>query len=557
MQPPHYTLKYIVRPMQALSHWWRSAVIYQIYPRSYADSNGDGVGDLRGITAKLPYVRDLGVDAIWISPFFPSPMKDFGYDVSDYWNIDPLFGTLDDFDALIEAAHALGLKVIIDQVWSHTSTEHPWFIESRSNRTNPKADWFVWVDPLPDGTPPNNWRSIFGGSAWQWEPRRHQYYLHNFLVEQADINWLNDEAVAALMDVGRFWLKRGVDGFRLDAINYLLHDPALRSNRARPPEMPWPEGVSPGNPFGRQLFDYNINQPGVPEKMKAVRALMNEFPGTMTMGELVNAEDSATLAAAYVGEEGLHTCYTWGLLHPQASDKKEMARILRHVTAAFGDHPHTWALGNHDFKRLVSRWGQEGQKNDALAKMALTLTGFLNGSVCLYQGDELGLTEAEIPFEAMRDPYGITFYPEFKGRDGCRTPMPWKKDGENAGFGVGTPWLPVPTEHRAQAVDVQEKDAASVLSYARWFFAWRKQQAALLEGTMTVLDEGLPDNLIGIQRTLAGHTVTGYFNLSSLPVSLTLQGCLLRPGHADRIVEEYSSGVSVTLEGFGVVIVQS
>ncbi|MFP5304645.1 MAG: alpha-amylase family glycosyl hydrolase, partial [Gammaproteobacteria bacterium] len=295
--------------------WWRSAAIYQIYPRSFRDSNADGIGDLEGIRERLGYVAALGVDAVWICPFVRSPMRDFGYDVSDYLDVEPIFGTLTDFDALLSEAHALGLRVIIDQVWNHTSDQHRWFQESRQSRDNAKADWYVWADAAADGGPPNNWRATFGGSAWTWEPQRHQYYLHNFLSEQPDLNWYNPQVRAALLDVGRFWLDRGVDGFRLDVVNFYAHDRSLRDNPRRPPGVPRPAGAAPKDPY----FDYiNIGTVGRPEALELlaeVRALHDEYPGTFTLGEISSAEDALASAAEFVrGTRRLHTAYNASLI---------------------------------------------------------------------------------------------------------------------------------------------------------------------------------------------------------------------------------------------------
>ena len=408
--------------------WWRGAVIYQIYPRSFQDSNGDGIGDLNGITRRLGHVADLGVDAVWISPFFVSPMKDFGYDVADYTDVDPVFGALADFDALVAEAHRLGLKVIIDQVLSHTSDEHPWFKESRASRTNAKADWYVWAEPNADGTPPNNWLSIFGGSAWQWDTRRRQYYLHNYLVEQPDLNFHNMAVQDALLDTVEFWLKRGVDGFRLDTSNFYFHSKTLKSN---PPAARATREVAAVNPYDMQEHQYDKSQPENLAFLKRFRSLLDRYGATTSVGEVADGDRGLKTMATYTaGGDKLHMCYTFDFLGPTFT-----ARFFREQVEAFEtmvkDGWACWAFSNHDVIRHVSRWGA-GRDRDQLARLAIAILLSLRGSVSLYQGEELGLTEAELAFEDLVDPYGITFWPEFKGRDGCRTPMAWDATAPNA-----------------------------------------------------------------------------------------------------------------------------
>lgn len=294
--------------------WWRGAVIYQIYPRSLMDSNGDGVGDLQGIISKLDYIASLNVDAIWISPFFKSPMKDFGYDISDYRAIDPLFGTMADFDELIDKAHGLGIKVIIDQVLSHTSDQHAWFSESRQSRDNAKQDWYVWADPNPDGTAPNNWLAIFGGCAWEWEPRRQQYYLHNFLTSQPDLNFHNPDVRQAVLDNVKFWLDKGVDGFRLDAITFCYHDEQLRDNPPKPEDKRQGRGFSEDNPYAYQYHYYNNTRPQTVGFIEELRALINQYPGVVTLGEVSSEDSLATMAEYTQGDDRLHMAYSFELL---------------------------------------------------------------------------------------------------------------------------------------------------------------------------------------------------------------------------------------------------
>jgi alpha-glucosidase len=495
-------------------NWWRGAVIYQIYPRSFLDTDGNGVGDLPGIIAKLDYVAGLGVDAIWIGPFFKSPMADFGYDIADYREVDPLFGTMADFDRLLEKAHALGLKVMIDQVLSHTSNAHAWFRESRENRTNAKADWYVWADARDDGAPPNNWMSLFGGVAWRWEPRRGQYYLHNFLAVQPDLNFHNPQVRAAALDNLRFWLDKGVDAFRLDAINFCFHDAALRDNPPKPPEKRIGRGFSPDNPYAFQYHYHNNTQPENLGFLEDLRRLTDAYPGAATLGE-ISSEDSLATMAEYTRAGRLHMAYSFELLVDDFS-----AGYIRHTVETFeakiGEGWPCWAVSNHDVARAASRWGGAAPAPD-FVKLLAALVGSLRGSVCIYQGEELGLPQAEVPFEALQDPYGIAFWPTFKGRDGCRTPMPWRDD-DDAGFSHGKPWLPVPAAHRERAVARQEADADSPLHAFRRFLRWRKTQPALVLGDIHFLDADEP--ALMFTRSHRGETLLAAFNLGAAPICI-------------------------------------
>lgn len=485
------------------AEWWRGAVIYEIYPRSFADSNGDGIGDLPGITARLDHVADLGVDGIWVAPFFLSPMKDFGYDVADYRAVDPIFGTLHDLDALVARAHDLGLKVLIDQVWSHTSNAHPWFVESRSGRDNAKADWFVWADPRPDGAPPNNWLAVFGGGAWAWEPRRRQYYLHHFLPSQPALNWRNGAVVDALLDIGAFWLERGIDGFRLDALDFLLHDPALTDNPPRPLT-----GPVPVRPFGMQHHLHDMTSPDILPMLERIRGLMDRYPDRATIGELSSEPDPLVRAAQYTGNGGtrLHTAYTLRFLRRDFSAAM-MRQAINEVEDRFAeDGSLCWAFSNHDMERVATRWGDGSPE---FCKMAMALLLSLRGTICVYQGEELGLPEAQVPFERLQDPYGIAFHPDFKGRDGCRTPLPWTTEPPNGGFSQAEPWLPVPPEHLALAVDRQTADPDSVLAAWRRMLAWRKANPVLRHGAITLTDLG-PD-LIAFERRLEKRPHGGHW----------------------------------------------
>ena len=497
------------------NEWWRGAVVYQVYPRSFCDSGGDGVGDLRGIADRLDYIAGLGVDAVWIAPFFASPMKDFGYDVSDYCAVDPVFGDLADFDRLLERAHGLGLKVIIDQVWSHTSDQHAWFADSRVRRDAAKSDWYVWADPRPDGSPPNNWLSVFGGGAWTWEPRRRQYYLHHFLPSQPSLNLRNEAVWDALFEVAAFWLDRGVDGFRLDAVDFMMHDPALRDNPARPPA----DGQMPLKPFRLQHHVHDMMQPEILGALERIRRFMDRYPGSVTLGEVSSEPGSVERCGVYTDAGGtrLHMAYTLGLLkHEFSSDF--VRRAIDEAEAADVEGWLCWAFGNHDVARVVSRWS-DNRPTPAFARLLCALQLSLRGSLCVYQGEELGLPEADLAYHELRDPYGIAFYPEFRGRDGCRTPMPWRADAVHAGFTTAAaPWLPVPDSHRACAVDRQDGDPGSVLNGWRRFLAWRKRHPALVRGDLTMVD--VPAPLVAFTRAADAERVLAVFNLADRAVAV-------------------------------------
>ncbi|HZS81522.1 MAG TPA: alpha-glucosidase [Stellaceae bacterium] len=496
--------------------WWRGAVIYQIYPRSFFDSNGDGVGDLPGVVAKLDYVASLGVDAIWLSPFFASPMRDFGYDVADYCAVDPLFGTLADFDRLIRRAHALGLKVLIDQVWGHSSDRHAWFLESRASRSGPRADWYVWADAKADGTPPNNWLSVFGGAAWSWEPRRRQYYLHHFLPSQPQLNLRNPAVLNALLESSLFWLDRGVDGFRFDALDFLMHDPMLRDNPPAPP----PGGVVPARPFGLQRHLHDMLDPDIFDIIRHIRAMTDFYPGTASLGEVSSQDGAFARIAEYTGgSDRLQMAYTLRLLRAELTPAA-LREALREIAAGEARGWACWSFSNHDAMRVVSR-ARDVAAGDrpALARMLLALLVSLRGSVCLYQGEELGLPEAELGFEDLRDPFGIAFYPEFRGRDGSRTPMPWQGDAPHAGFTEAeAPWLPVPAAHAALAVAAQEGDPRSPLNTLRRLLRWRRTQPALREGDLVPLD--LPAPLFAFERRLGGERLLVCCNFSAAAQAL-------------------------------------
>lgn len=504
----------------AQKQWYKGAVIYQVYPRSFQDSNNDGIGDLRGIINRIDYIKSLGVDAIWISPFFKSPMKDFGYDISDYRDIDPLFGNLNDFDELIDQAHDRDIKIIIDQVLSHTSDQHQWFLDSRENQSNDKADWYVWADSKEDGTAPNNWLSIFGGGAWQWEPRRGQYYLHNFLTEQPDLNFHNPDVRKAVLDNVEFWLKKGVDGFRLDAINFCYHDAQLRDNPAKPKEKRQGRGFSEDNPYAFQYHYYNNTQPENIEFMQDIRALLNKYPGTVSLGEISSEDSLATMAEYTQGGDKLHMGYSFELLTNDYSSEY-IRTTVQTLEKGMTEGWPCWAFSNHDVERVASRWSQNGEVNSQQCKMLTALLASLRGSVCMYQGEELGLGEANVAFEDLQDPYGITFWPNFKGRDGCRTPMPWDNaDLHHAGFSDTKPWLPVDEQHKQQSVKQQTHDHDSILNAYREFMAWRKTKTVLLEGDIEFINTHEP--VLAFYRTFENEKMLCVFNLSGTEASLSM-----------------------------------
>lgn len=502
-----------------MKDWWRGSVTYQIYPRSFQDSDGDGIGDLAGITARLPHVASLGVDAIWLSPIFPSPMADMGYDVSNYTDIEPLFGTLPDFDHLVTVAHGLGLKVIIDQVISHASSEHPLFAESRRDRTNAKADWFIWADPKPDGSPPNNWLSVFGGPAWEWDTRRRQFYLHNFLASQPDFNFHNPEVQDYMISTMRFWLERGVDGFRLDTVNYYFHDPKLRSN----PGLVL--NSVPINPYDMQDHRYSKTQPENVGFLERIRALTDEYSARMMVGEVGDAQRQIEVMGEYTsGTKRLHMAYSFEML----GDHYSATFFRKAIEGFFAGAPDgwpCWAFSNHDVMRHASRWGS------AVAHQAAAVLLSLEGSVCLYQGEELGQTDTDLEYHELTDPKGIRFWPDEKGRDGCRTPMMWDHT-TNGGFTTGKPWLPVRPPQLGRNVADQQGVSGSVLETYRAILAFRHAHPVLRHGRSRFFDVKEP--VLAFTRTIGDEEMLCVFNLSANPVAVVVTGAegVIGPSHA-------------------------
>ncbi len=492
--------------------WWKGAVIYQIYPRSFLDTNGDGIGDLAGIHAKLDYIASLGVDAIWLSPIYPSPDRDFGYDVSDYCDIDPKFGTLDQFDALLEAVHKRGLRLILDQVLSHTSDRHPWFEDSILG--GDKKDWYVWADPREDGTAPNNWLSAFGGPAWAYHPVRRQYYHHKFFREQPKLNLHHPDARKAAIDVLKFWLDRGVDGFRLDVANTFLHDVTLTDNPPVPTDQRSARNWSHAPRLQQHIHDANRVENA--EMLKDIRVLADQYPDAFVFGEF---SEEPRLLPRFVGADVLHSGYTFDFI----DDESFAPEVFKAYYDFLAEHPHVWpcaTFSNHDVVRTVTRYGDKGPgggSDPRLAKLALALLLCLKGTVLLFQGEELGLDQADIGArETIRDPMGDIYYPYYKGRDGARTPMPWScQDGgqkeEHLGFTTGRPWLPLSPGHGALTVDAQEANATSVLRFARAALKARKQNSMLSCGNIEKIH--IDGNVLSFERRLGDDRVRCIFNL--------------------------------------------
>ncbi len=504
--------------MTPTSSWLHGAALYQIYPLSFRDRDGDGWGDLDGVLDGLEHVASLGVDGVWISPFYPSPWKDFGYDVADHRAVDPRMGSLAVFDRLVERAHGLGLKVLVDLVCGHTSDAHPWFLESRRSRTEERADWYVWADARPDGTPPNNWLSVFGGAAWSWEPRRRQYYLHHFLSSQPALNLHCAAAMQAVCDTAAFWLDRGVDGFRIDAVDFLAHDPQLRSN----PAALWGQAEPPLKPFALQRHLHDMMHPSVTAVLARLRATVDRYPGRVLLGELSSQPGAGQRMAACCTPQGLDAAYTLSLAK-QPFTAKGFAQAL---TGTPRPEAIGWSLSNHDVERAASRWLPPGADPQAFNALLAVLVAALPGTVCLYQGEELALPNAVLDRHHLRDPFGITYWPDFTGRDGSRTPMPWRGEEENAGFGSGEPWLPVADAHRPLAVDRQERTPGSPLAVWRAALRLRRSHAALSTGSVgAVEDRG---GVLAFER-MSGDGMGGdgrllaVFNLTDQPAEYPLR----------------------------------
>jgi alpha-glucosidase len=514
--------------------WWKSGIIYQIYPRSFQDSNHDGVGDLRGIVHRLPYLAELGVDAIWLSPIFTSPMVDFGYDIADYTDVDPLFGNLADLDNLLEAAHRHGLKLILDLVPNHTSDRHPWFVESKASRDNPKRDWFIWRDPAPDGGLPNNWLSEFGGSAWEFDPSTNQYFYHTFLSAQPDLNWRNDAVAKGIHDVMRFWLRRGVDGFRVDAVWYLIKDDQFRDNPINPDFRPG------GLPRDALIPLYTADLPEVHDAIGGMRKVLDEFADRVLLGEIYLPIERLV---AYYGRnlEGVHFPYNFALLTAKW-EARSLTRLIDEYEAALpqGGWPN-WVLGNHDRPRIATRIGSEQ------ARIAAMLLMTLRGTPTLYYGDEIGMRQADILPEQVRDPFEKNVPGIGIGRDGCRTPMQWDAS-KYSGFSDADPWLPVIDNFRDENVDCFRKDKRSLYWLYRRLIDLRRKHVALTAGSYKPLKAS--GDLLLFCRELPDEQIIIALNMGAEPIAFSfadeiLSGQVLVSSFADRDGEEVRASIDL------------
>jgi len=516
------------------TRWWQTGCIYQIYPRSFQDSNGDGVGDLAGIASRLDHLVELGVDAVWLSPIFRSPMADFGYDIADYTDIDPLFGTLADFDRLLAAMHQRGLRLLLDLVPNHTSDQHPWFQESRASRDHPKRDWYIWRDPAPGGGPPNNWLSEFGGRAWEFDSRTGQYYYHAFLAAQPDLNWRNPEVRAAMYDVMRFWLDRGVDGFRVDVIWHLIKDALFRDN---PPN---PE-FRAGDPPHRSLTPlYTADLPEVHDVIEELRAVIDEYPDRLLIGEIYLPIERLV---AYYGRDlrGTHLPFNFALLET-TWNAREIARLIdRYETALPAGGWPNWVLGNHDRPRVASRVGRDQARNAAI----LLLT--LRGTPTLYYGDEIGLPHVFVRSDQARDPFERNVPGLGLGRDGARTPMQWDA-GPHAGFSTLPPWLPLSDDHASRNVANQRDEANSIYNLYRQLIAFRRKCKALQIGRYVPVSAS--GDLIAYVRQHGDERILVCLNLGDEPLSFSLSrarvaGTVTVSGFCDRNGEAITDTVDL------------
>src|SRR5258708_2626344 len=493
--------------------WWKNAVIYEIYPRSFADTNGDGIGDLNGIIQHLDYLQDLGCDAIWITPFCPSPQVDFGYDIADYENIEPQYGTLADFDRLVAECSRRHIRVIADLVLNHSSDRNSWFQESRASQTNPKADWYIWHDAKPDGSPPNNWQSVFGHSAWTWEPARGQYYYHKFFTQQPDLNWRNPEVRRTMYDVARFWMKRGVAGFRLDAIGTLFEDPLFR-------DEPLTGGV---NAFGDPNIDgiYTENLPEVHDVLRELRQVSDEFKGRVLIGETYTGSVGELLSyyGAANDELQLPMDTQHGFIDQLSADAFRQA--LREAETQLNGNVPLFVFDNHDSRRSWDRYG-DGVHDLAIAKLIATLLLAPRGAVLLYYGQEIGMRNNDpTSLDQVLDPVGRIGWPDYIGRDGERTPMQWNA-GPNAGFSSGpSTWLPVGPDYPVRNVEVESQDPASLLNYYKTLIRLRKENPALRDGVLTLVDE-TNSNVLSFLRSGGGNTVLVAMNLTASPQTVRL-----------------------------------
>ena len=517
--------------------WWRDGVIYHVYLRSFADGNGDGLGDLPGLIARLDYLNgnpdSLGVDAIWISPCFPSPDRDFGYDVSDYTAIDPRYGSLDDFDRLIAEAHRRGIRVLLDLVYNHTSDRHPWFVDARASRTSPHRDWYVWRDGRSGGGPPNNWQSVFGGKAWEWDQATGQYYYHMFLRQQPDLNWHNPEVRRALLEATRFWLERGVDGFRLDVFNAWYE-------HADYPDNPTKFGL---RGFDRQHHVHDVDQPEMHPALAELRGLLDAYPERASVGELFGAD--AERAASYCGDLGLHMVFNFEFTHRRWDPRAFSEAIERTDRSLAADGWPCYVLSNHDLPRHVTRYG--GRHPDEVARVAAALLLTQRGTPFVYYGEEIGLPDVPLRRGQIVDPPGRRYWPIYKGRDPNRSPMPWDS-GPNAGFTSGSPWLPLRRDHGTLNVDAQRRDPRSVWSFYRDLLRLRRETPALRRGAFERVSRPSRDGLAYL-RSVPGAQALVALNFRAAPVRLELEDSIEPSSWSLALAAQPERAASLSTEG--------
>lgn len=530
--------------------WLPGAALYQVCPPTFFDADGNGLGDIEGVRSRLDHIARLGVDAIWLTPFFATPFDDFGYDVADHRAVDPRMGRIEDFDRLLAQAHQRGLKVLLDLVCGHTSTAHAWFQASRQSRSGPRSDWYVWADPRPDGSAPNNWLSVFGGSAWSWDPLRRQYYLHHFLASQPTLNLREEGALGGVLGNAAFWLERGVDGFRVDAVDFFMRDPQLRSN---PPVSVRPATI-PVKPFGLQRHVHDMMHEDVRLVLERLRSLVDDYPGRVLVGELSSQPGHVDRIARYTAPGGLHAAYTLGLAKAPFGPEAFRAAIMAGAAGTT-----CWSFSNHDVERAVSRWLPEGAEPAHFGRFLALLMSCLPGVVCVYQGEELGLPQAELARGQLRDPFGLAFWPEFPGRDGSRTPVPWTGGEPNAGFSSAeAPWLPVPEAHHGFAADRQDGRGGSVLESWRACLALRRAHRALGPGTAELIDEDGP--VLAFQRSHEEEHMFCAFNLSMAPAGYELPAggsftpIDVPPVTASGLPRELAGGAGIRIPALGAVI---
>lgn len=503
--------------------WWKSAVVYQIYPRSFLDTNGDGIGDLNGITQKLDYLNNgtpnsLGVDALWINPFYLCPQYDFGYDVQDYRKVDPQYGTMEDFERLLVEAHKRGIKIIMDMVPNHTSHLHPWFLESRSSKTNPKRDWYFWRKAPKPGKYPNNWLGVFGGGAWEWDNKTKEYYYHDSLLEQPDLNWRNPEVAKAVLGEMAFWFDKGVDGFRIDVINYTGKDEQLRSNPYCPGRRP----------YDMQRHIYDKDGPGAVEVAKKMRALADKYPNRMLVGEVY--VNNPNVAARYLGDgDGLNMAFNFAFMYCRFRAERFKQQVETWEAAVGNKGWPAYFLSNHDHRRHISRYAK-GKWTEARARVAAAMLLTLRGTPFIYYGEEIGMRNLWLRKHEIMDPPGKKYWPFFPSRDNARTPMQWDSS-INAGFSPAEPWLRAHPNHAALNVKAQESDSDSLLSFYRKIIWTRKRNPALQTGTLA-FNDAAPEHVLSFFREHSGQRILVCLNYSNRAISFSVAG---KPEHAKNV----------------------